>query len=103
MFLSGGMSEMQATMRLNFMNSLDLGARPWSLSFSFGRALQKSCLAVWAGKDENIAAAQTALLNRAKSNGLAQLGQYKGEDAAQMSEIERQAASADMYIKGYTY
>ena len=41
------------------MNKLDV-VRPWSLSFSFGRALQASCLKAWLGKDENIKAAQAA-------------------------------------------
>jgi fructose-bisphosphate aldolase class I len=100
-FLSGGMSEVEATSRINFMNKLELGARPWSLSFSFGRALQKSCLAVWQGKDENIPAAQEALLFRAKQNSLANLGQYKGEDGA--SDIAAAAASASMYVKNYSY
>ena len=100
-FLSGGMSEVDATSRINFMNNLELGARPWSLSFSFGRALQKSCLAVWKGEDANIAAAQSALLFRAKANGLAQLGQYKGEDGA--SDIAAEAAAASMFIKNYSY
>jgi fructose-bisphosphate aldolase class 1 len=31
------------------MNALDLGTRPWSLTFSYGRALQQSCLAAWQG------------------------------------------------------
>merc|ERR1712222_38072 len=39
-FLSGGMTEEFATECLNEMNKLNLGARPWSLSFSFGRARQ---------------------------------------------------------------
>jgi len=35
-FLSGGQSEEEATLNLNAVNKL----QPWSLSFSFGRALQ---------------------------------------------------------------
>merc|ERR1711990_913127 len=65
-FLSGGMTEEYATQCLNAMNKMDLGERPWSLSFSFGRALQQSCLKAWQGKSENIAAAQAELLLRAK-------------------------------------
>lgn len=34
------------------------GKKPWALTFSYGRALQASCLAKWGGKDENIADAQ---------------------------------------------
>ena len=43
MFLSGGQTEEQATQNLNAMNVLAKqtpGLAPWSLSFSFGRALQ---------------------------------------------------------------
>lgn len=38
-FLSGGFSEEEATTYLDAMNKLDAKLRPWSLSFSFGRAL----------------------------------------------------------------
>ncbi len=39
MFLSGGQSEEEATLNLNEMNKLDKITKPWSLSFSYGRAL----------------------------------------------------------------
>merc|ERR1719413_5557 len=52
MFLSGGQSEEEATIQLNLMNQVE--GRPWSVSFSYGRALQASVLKVWQGKDENI-------------------------------------------------
>jgi fructose-bisphosphate aldolase class I len=35
---------------------------PWALTFSYGRALQDSALKTWAGKTEQLAAGQTALL-----------------------------------------
>lgn len=75
-FLSGGMSEAQASANLNGLNGPDLGPRPWRLSFSFGRALQKSVLEAWAGKKENVQVAQGTLLHRAEANGLASLGKY---------------------------
>jgi fructose-bisphosphate aldolase class I len=56
-FLSGGFSEEEATLNLDAMNKLDAKLRPWSLSFSYGRALQSSTLKAWQGKDENIGAA----------------------------------------------
>lgn len=56
-FLSGGQSEEEASVQLNAMNSLSNIRRPWALSFSYGRALQHSCLKAWQGKDENIKAA----------------------------------------------
>ncbi|KAJ6673547.1 FRUCTOSE-BISPHOSPHATE ALDOLASE [Salix viminalis] len=52
-FLSGGQSEEEATLNLNAMNKLNT-KKPWSLSFSFGRALQQSTLKAWAGKPENV-------------------------------------------------
>jgi fructose-bisphosphate aldolase class I len=76
-FLSGGMSEEDATLALNAINRVPM-IRPWMLSFSYGRALQVTVIKVWNGKDENIATAQKALLARAKANGDAQQGKYGG-------------------------
>jgi fructose-bisphosphate aldolase, class I len=76
MFLSGGMSEEEASVNLSAMNTTSRKG-PWSLSFSFGRALQQSCLKTWLGKPENVAAAQEALLARARANSQASLGTYK--------------------------
>ena len=56
-FLSGGFSEEEATLYLDAMNKIDAKLRPWSLSFSYGRALQSSTLKAWKGADANIAAA----------------------------------------------
>jgi len=47
---------------------------PWSLTFSYGRALQSTTLKTWAGKDENWKAAQDILVKLAKANSEAQLG-----------------------------
>jgi fructose-bisphosphate aldolase class I len=74
-FLSGGMSDEQATSRLDRMNRS--GPYPWQLSFSYGRALQAPALAAWAGEPANAAAAQAALLHRARMNGLARDGAYE--------------------------
>jgi fructose-bisphosphate aldolase class I len=76
-FLSGGQNEIDATANLNEMNKR--GSLPWKLSFSYGRALQDSALKTWAGKSENVALAQVALIERAKKNSLATLGTYTGE------------------------
>jgi fructose-bisphosphate aldolase class I len=73
-FLSGGQSEKEATEHLSLMNQMT--GLPWALTFSYGRALQDSALKTWAGKTEQLAAGQTALLKRARLNGLAQLGKY---------------------------
>jgi fructose-bisphosphate aldolase, class I len=73
-FLSGGMSDEQATSRLNEMNRL--GGFPWELSFSYGRALQAPSLKAWNGDDANVEAGQKALAHRARMNGLARSGEY---------------------------
>jgi len=39
MFLSGGQSEEEASQNLSEMNKITNIARPWSLTFSYGRAL----------------------------------------------------------------
>jgi len=77
-FLSGGQSEVEATLNLNAMNA-KFGPNPWKLSFSYGRALQASALKAWAGKAENEAAARDALLQRARLNSQACAGNYAGE------------------------
>ncbi|MBI2584577.1 MAG: fructose-bisphosphate aldolase class I [Rhodospirillales bacterium] len=80
MFLSGGQSEEEATARLNAMNA-KFGSTPWKLSFSYGRALQQSCLKAWKGDQANVAAAQAALLERARANSAACAGAYKKKAA----------------------
>ncbi len=47
MFLSGGQSELDATANLDAINKHP-GRKPWTLSFSFGRALQSSVIKTWA-------------------------------------------------------
>jgi fructose-bisphosphate aldolase class I len=75
-------NEETATINLSKMNELfpDL---PWHLSFSFGKALQKTCIVTWAkgllggdGAAKYNAAAQKALGSRAKANFEATLGKY---------------------------
>jgi len=77
-FLSGGQSEEEASLNLNAMNALTEVKKPWALTFSYGRALQKSVLQAWSGKPENVKAAQETLLVRASANGAAAQGIYKG-------------------------
>src|ERR1700688_3025854 len=57
-FLSGGQSDEGATAHLDAMNKI--GTLPWRLTFSYVRALQHSPQKTWAGKNENVAAAQRA-------------------------------------------
>lgn len=94
-FLSGGMSEEEASLALNDINHAP-GPRPWSLTFSYGRALQQSCLKAWLGKDENIPHAQAVLLARAQANSLANLGKYEGG-------VGGEVANASSFVKGYVY
>ena len=78
-FLSGGQSDEAATAHLNAMNRMSAGRVPWPLSFSYGRALQHASLNAWRGAAANVAAAQAALLHRARMNGLATLGRYSAD------------------------
>eukprot|EP00882_Tetradesmus_deserticola_P000012 GHRQ01000013.1.p1 GENE.GHRQ01000013.1~~GHRQ01000013.1.p1 ORF type:complete len:419 (+),score=191.25 GHRQ01000013.1:124-1257(+) len=93
MFLSGGQSELEATLNLNAMNQ---SPNPWHVSFSYARALQNSVLKVWQGKPENLQAGQEALLKRAKANSDAQQGKYDPSN-------ESADASQRTYEKGYKY
>ncbi len=77
-FLSGGQSPEEATANLNAINRRFPDA-PWALSFSYGRALQQPALQAWQGRPENREAAQAALLERARLNGLARRGEYRPE------------------------
>jgi fructose-bisphosphate aldolase class I len=74
-FLSGGQSDMDAVLNLNAMKkNTDL---PWYLTFSYGRAIQNNALQTWAKNPSDIASAQKALLEAARINSLASVGQYK--------------------------
>jgi len=90
MFLSGGQSEEEASVNLNAINNVP--KTPWILSFSYGRALQASVLKTWSGKEENVQAARERLLQLARNNSQAQLGQYLGG-----------GSSETLYQKNYTY
>lgn len=94
-FLSGGQSELQATANLSAINSVDL-LKPWSLTFSYGRALQASVLRAWGGKKENVAEAQKVLMHRARMNGLAAVGKYTGED-------DQTAAGQSLFVANHQY
>ena len=77
-FLSGGQSDEDATAHLSAMNARH--KLPWSLTFSYGRALQAAPQKAWSGKAENVAAASRAFTHRARMNGLACSGKWKTED-----------------------
>ena len=73
MFLSGGLTEEDASVYLNTMNSNE-NKSTTSLTFSYGRALQQSCLQAWQGK--NLEAGQKALMARCQANSEASMGDY---------------------------
>ena len=91
-FLSGGLSEEEASLYLNEMNLL-AADKPWNISFSYGRALQHSCLKAWAGS--NIDKGQKALIARAQANSEASKGLYVL--GSQPSSDEK------LFVSGYTY
>lgn len=75
-FLSGGQSDYEATSHLNAMNLLK-SFSPWSVTFSYGRALQAAAMETWNGSSSNIEAAQKVVVHRARMNSLASKGEYK--------------------------
>merc|ERR1711902_359441 len=93
-FLSGGQSESEASANLCAINQFTGAPKPWALTFSFGRALQASCLKAWAGKD--VAAGQEELLKRAQINGQASLGKYEGG-------VSGAAGAESNFVQKHTY
>ncbi|KAM7536973.1 hypothetical protein Aperf_G00000076445 [Anoplocephala perfoliata] len=94
-FLSGGMSELDATLNLDAINKSRM-KKPWTLSFSFGRALQASVIETWRGRRENIVAAQNELLKLAKANSEAALGKFDGK-------LELAAGEQSNYMANHAY
>jgi fructose-bisphosphate aldolase class I len=80
-FLSGETAldednEEVASINLSTMHKLFDGKLPWHVSFSYGKALQKTCIVTWLGDEANKAAAQKALKARANANSDATFGKY---------------------------
>ena len=73
---------------MNLLKDINI---PWNLSFSFGRALQYSCLRAWVGKKENIKEAQNTLIQMAKNNSEATKGIFKsnGNNNNEEESIEK--------------
>ena len=94
-FLSGGLSEDQASDYLNEMQhvAMTYSNVPWNLSFSFGRALQHSCLRAWSGSNED--AGHDALLERAKANSDASCGLY--------SKSKDGVSNESLFVSDYKY
>uniref|UniRef100_A0A0A9Y4T3 Fructose-bisphosphate aldolase n=1 Tax=Lygus hesperus TaxID=30085 RepID=A0A0A9Y4T3_LYGHE len=94
-FLSGGQSEEEATVNLNAINAIK-DKRPWHVTFSFGRALQKSALLTWAKDPSNMQAVHEVFLRRCKANSEAVQGIYGGDAATSESK-------QSLFTKNYTY
>lgn len=94
-FLSGGQSEEEASVNLSAINQYP-GKKPWTLTFSFGRALQASVIKAWGGKKDNLNTAQQELLKRAKVNSLASVGKYTGGSAGS-------AAGETLFVANHSY
>jgi fructose-bisphosphate aldolase class I len=75
-FLSGGQSPQQASAHLNAMHIHRRSPLPWTLTFSFARAIQQPALVLWHGLETNIIAAQRALRHRIQCNRSANQGTY---------------------------
>jgi fructose-bisphosphate aldolase class I len=89
-FLSGGQDQVDATRHLSLINQRP-EAKPWKLSFSYGRALQDEALEAWGGVDERVPAAQRALYHRAKCDAAAALGVYSPEMELESATTSAQA------------
>jgi len=94
-FLSGGQSEEEATVHLDAINKCKAGKKPWALTFSYGRALQASCLKAWSGKD--VKAGQAELMKRAKANSQASTGVYAA------GTVAGAAGEEGLFVKNHSY
>jgi fructose-bisphosphate aldolase, class I len=73
-FLSGGQAVKRSTENLQAITAL--GPQPWTITYSYSRALEEPVLAAWKGDAANAERAQKVLLERARQNSLAALGTY---------------------------
>ncbi len=76
-FLSGGQSEIEATENLNLINKFN--NTKFIMTYSYGRALQKSALKFWSKNIEDIEGTQKVFNHRAKMNTLAAQGKWSKE------------------------
>ena len=86
-FLSGGQSKERSSAHLNSMNQMYRNRLPWRVTFSYARAIQQPALEHWRGNANKVAEAQQLLLQRAKYNADASLGNYS-------ADMEKQPALA---------
>jgi fructose-bisphosphate aldolase class I len=91
-FLSGGQDHVLATRHLDALNRLDR-PKPWTLSYSYGRALQDEALRAWKGRSENVPAGQRAFLHRARCDSAAALGRYRGEMEGEEARLREEGGA----------
>ena len=77
-FLSGGQTPQRATEYIDAIAELEVeeGRFPWEIAFSFSRGLEQPVQEAWQGKEENVQAAQEALIKRLQLNSMADQGTY---------------------------
>ena len=73
-FLSGGQSEFEAAKNLNSVNLINDSS--FTITFSYGRALQQSALKFWSKDINNIEGTQEIFNHRAKMCSLASIGKW---------------------------
>ena len=73
-FLSGGQSEFEAAKNLNSINLIN--DTSFTITFSYGRALQQSALKFWSKDINNIEGTQEIFNQRAKMCSLASIGKW---------------------------
>jgi fructose-bisphosphate aldolase, class I len=76
-FLSGGQSEIEATENLNLINKYN--DSNFIMTYSYGRALQKSALKFWSNDIKNIQGTQKVFNHRANMCTLAAQGKWSAE------------------------
>ena len=76
-FLSGGQSEIEATENLNLINKYN--DSNFIMTYSYGRALQKSALKFWSKDIKNIQGTQKVFNHRANMCTLAAQGKWSAE------------------------
>ena len=76
-FLSGGQTPTQARDNLQAIGAS--GPQAWPITFSYSRAVQDPAMQAWAGKPDNVSAAQAIYFNLTRDNGLARHGELTTE------------------------
>ena len=66
----------QATLWLNAINKFEGAKKPWRLTYSYGRALQRSALDAWNGNDGNFKKVHEAFAKTAANISKASMGQF---------------------------